>query len=191
MHVGRLGRQIGAVGGIPRPISCGFIRRRRQDQRRVDDIAEQYTAHFQAGLVRALAPLQQIAARNTARQALAENALLSRRQIGKGQCHGAVGLAVPRLIGRSRGARHDGRIGGPQHRRGIDRATGGEAIGLDRATPVPGVVAGLEIAGAAGDTTAAGAGLGAQQGRIRRREGIGRSGQQQGTHGPAQPPPAL
>ncbi|MNP25917.1 hypothetical protein D3C76_1187440 [compost metagenome] len=95
MHIGCLGRQVRAVGGIPRQIRCGLIRRRRQHQRRVDDVAQQYRAHFQAGLVAALAPLQQIAARKAAGQAQAENALLVRRHVGEGQCHGAVGLAVP------------------------------------------------------------------------------------------------
>ena len=178
VHVRRFGGQVRGVGSVARQVRGGFIAGRGQHQRRVDDVAEQYAAYLQPGLVGALAPLHQIVAADAAGQALAERGLLGRRKVAVGQGHSGVAGGVPRLIGRCGRARNDSGVGGPQGRRGIHRASRGEAEGLDRAAPVLGVIAGLEVTGAtgqrgaAGDTTASGARLGRDVAQRRGQRGI-------------------
>ncbi|MNV27672.1 hypothetical protein D3C71_1188280 [compost metagenome] len=107
-----------------------------------------------------------------------ENGLLGCGKIGIGQGHCRVGLVVPGLIGRCSGCGHYGRVSGPQHCTGINRAARGETIGLDRAPPVLGVVTGLEVTGAAGENrsacgaAAAGTCLGRDFTQSRRQRGV-------------------
>ncbi|MNF61965.1 hypothetical protein D3C84_436310 [compost metagenome] len=156
VHVAGFGGQIGAVAGVTDQIGCGFFRWRGQHQRRVDDVAEQHAAYFQPGLVGALAPLHKVAARDAGGQALIQHRLLCRGEIGEGQRDGGIAHVVPRLVNRRCGAGHDGRVSRPEHRGGIDRAGGGEPVGLDGAAPILGVVAGLVVSGTDPDDCAAG-----------------------------------
>ncbi|MNP26916.1 hypothetical protein D3C76_1197990 [compost metagenome] len=166
IHVRRLGRQVRAVARVIEQIRSGLLIGRRQHQRRIDDVPQQYTAHLQAGLIDALAPLHQVVTGDPRGQVLAEAGLLGRRKIAVGQGHRHVGRRVPGLVNRCRRARHDGGVGGPLHRRPVDRASRGEAKRPDGAAPVLGVIGGLVVTGGAGHrgsvggATPPGAGLG-------------------------------